>query len=164
MIKAVVFDLDGTLISLPIDYEGLFRRFSRILNTDDVRPLAKTVAGLDEKTRKKIFEIWDEEELALKDKITIKDEGVALYKKYATMPKALVTMQGKALVQTVLKPLGLVFKLAITRENSLDRAEQLKMVIQKVKVNPENLLFVGNTDGDLHAAEEVKCQFLRVGK
>lgn len=164
MIKAVVFDLDGTLINLPIDYEGLFRRFSRILKTNDVRPLTKTVAGLDEKTRKKIFEVWDEEELALTGKITTKDEGVALYKKYAAMPKALVTMQGKALVQTVLKPLGLVFKLTITREDSLDRVEQLKMVIRKVKVNPENLLFVGNTDGDLLAAEEVECQFLRVGQ
>lgn len=164
MIKAVVFDLDGTLINLPIDYEGLFRRFSRILKTDDVRPLTKTVAGLDEKTRKKIFEAWDEEELALTDKITTKDEGVALYKKYAAMPKALVTMQGKALVQTALKPLGLVFKLTVTREDSLDRVEQLKMIIRKVKVNPEDLLFVGNTDGDLVAAEQIKCQFLRVGQ
>jgi phosphoglycolate phosphatase-like HAD superfamily hydrolase len=163
LIKAVIFDLDGTLVELPLDYDRLFEKFSRILQVDDVRPVSKTVARLDRRTRGKIFEAWEEAELSVTEKITVKDEGMALYRKYSAKPKALVTMQGKALVQAVLKPLGLSFDLVLTRENSLDRVEQLRMAIEKLKFDSKDVLFIGNTEGDLHATEGVKCQFLRVG-
>ncbi len=162
MIGAVIFDLDGTLIDLPLDYEKLLREFSRILGVPDVRPVTKTVAGLDGKTRKKIFKVWDEAELALTGKIKLRDEGMALYRKYCAKSKALVTMQGKALVQAILDPLDLCFEVVLTREDSLDRVEQLQKAIQKLKVNSGDVLFIGNTDGDFQAAEDIKCQFLRV--
>ena len=53
MTEAVIFDLDGTLINLPIDYEKLFREFSEIAKIDDVHPITKIVSKLDEKTKKK---------------------------------------------------------------------------------------------------------------
>lgn len=162
MIEAVVFDLDGTLINLLIDYERLFRRFRGILNKDDIRPLTKTVAGLDEKTRKKIFEVWDQAELTSAEKITMNDEGMLLYKKYSAKPKALVTMQGKAFVQTTLESLGLSFRLVVTREDSLDRVEQLRNVARKLGTRVQDILFVGNTEGDLVAAAKIGCKFLRV--
>lgn len=162
MIKAVVFDLDGTLIFLPLDYENLFQKFGRIIKTDDIRPVAKTIARLDEETRKRIFRVWDEEELALTGKITTNEEGMCLYGKYHAEPRALVTLQGRALVQTVLKMFDLSFKLVITREDSLDRVEQLRMAIQRLKTKSEHVLFIGNTEGDLSAAEELNVHFLRV--
>lgn len=162
MIQAVIFDLDGTLIDLPLDYERLFEKFSRILKVDDVRPVTKVVGGLDEKTRSEIFEAWDEAELAVTEKIATKSEGMALYRKYLAKPKALVTMQGKALVQAILKPLDLSFDLVFTREDSLDRTEQLRMAIEKLNVGSGNILFVGNTDEDLCASQGINCQFLRI--
>ena len=162
MIKAVIFDLDGTLIDLPLNYEKLRGEFGRILKVPDVGSLTKTVAGSDDETREKIFKIWDEAELALTKKIKLKDEGMALYKKYCAKPKALVTMQGKALVQAILDPLGLCFEFALTREDSLDRREQLRKAIRKLKVNSGDVLFIGNTEGDLQATDDIKCQFLRV--
>jgi HAD superfamily hydrolase (TIGR01549 family) len=164
LIKAVIFDLDGTLINLPLDYERLFQKFSRILKNDDIRPMTKKIARLDEDTRNRIFRVWDEEELALTEKITTNDEGMCFYRKYHAEPRALVTMQGKALAQRVLKALDLSFELVITREDSLDRVEQLKMAIQRLKTTSEDVLFIGNTEGDLSAAEELNVHFLRVGQ
>ena len=162
MIEAVIFDLDGTLIHLPIDYERLFREFGNIMKTDNVRPLTKTVSRLDEKTRKQIFKAWDRAELGALPSMTTKDEGIDLYKKYSEKPRVLVTMQGKALVKTVLQRLGLSFDLVITRENCLDRTEQLKTAAEKLKKPLPNILFIGNTDEDRLTAKTVSCQFMRV--
>jgi HAD superfamily hydrolase (TIGR01549 family) len=162
LIEAVIFDLDGTLIHLPIDYERLFREFGNIMKTDNVRPLTKTVSRLDEKTRKQLFKAWDRAEVEALAHMTTNDEGIALYKKYSEKPKVLVTMQGKALVKTVLEHLGLSFDVVITRENCLDRAEQLKTAAEKLRTSLPNILFIGNTDEDRLTAKMVSCQFLRV--
>ena len=48
MIKAVVFDLDGTLLDLPIDYPSLYEKFKQLMGVDEVRPILKTVAQIQE--------------------------------------------------------------------------------------------------------------------
>jgi len=164
LIDAIIFDLDGTLIHLPIDYEKLFQEFSKIMNPTNVRPLTKTISELDKNTKKKVFDIWDKTELKVSTKMTVNTEGIAQYKKFSKKPKALVTMQGKALVQIVVKHLGLSFNFVITRETCLDRVEQLMIAAKKLGALTRNILFIGNTDEDLLAAKTVGCQFLRVGK
>jgi beta-phosphoglucomutase-like phosphatase (HAD superfamily) len=57
LIESVIFDLDGTLINLPINYEKLFEEFSKTMKTANVRPLTKIIPKLDEKTKKKLFEV-----------------------------------------------------------------------------------------------------------
>jgi HAD superfamily hydrolase (TIGR01549 family) len=162
LIKAVIFDLDGTLINLPVDYEKLFHEFSKIMRTVDVRPLTKTIPKLNEETRKKVFEVWDKAELEALEDMTPNAQGTAQYKKFSKEPKILVTMQGKAVTQMVLKRLGLSFNAVVTREYSLDRVKQLKTAAEKLKKETNDILFIGNTDEDLLAAETVGCQFLRV--
>ena len=162
MTEAVIFDLDGTLINLPIDYEKLFREFSEIAKIDDLHPITEIVSKLDEKTKKKVFKIWDKTEASAWREGTIKKEGMTLYKKFSKEPKALVTMQGKTLVQNIIKSLKLSFDVLVTREDSLDRTEQLKMAARKLGVSLRDILFIGNTEGDSVAAKNLKCQFLRV--
>jgi len=162
LIKAVIFDLDGTLIHLPINYEKLFQEFSEIMNTTDIHPLAKKILKLNEKTKKKIFEVWEKAELAASISITVKDEGIAIYKKFLEEPRTLVTLQGKVLVQNVLERLDLSFNFVVTREDSLNRVEQLKIAAEKLKTPFQSILFVGNMDDDFHAAQKVGCRFLRV--
>jgi phosphoglycolate phosphatase-like HAD superfamily hydrolase len=164
LIKAVIFDLDGTLVHLPINYEALFKEFSKIAKIYNIRPLTKTVPNLDEKTRKEIFEVWDNAEFAAQSKITANEEGSILYEKFCKKEKALVTMQGRTLVNNILKRFRLSFDAVFTREDSLDRVVQLKTVAQKLGVQLQNVLFVGNEDKDRLAAKEVGCQFLKVGK
>lgn len=162
MINAVVFDLDGTLINLPIDYDKLFQQFSKVTRNKNVRPLTKTIPKLDANVRKKIFEIWDKTELEAFTHVIVNADGMALYERFRKEPKALVTMQGKLLVQKFLNRFSLSFDCTVTREQSLDRIEQLKIVSEKLKVSIKNMLFIGNTDDDLSAAKKLGCQFLKV--
>ena len=164
MIEAVIFDLDGTLVNLPIDYEKLFQQFRKIMKTNDINPVTETISHLDEKTRKQAFEVWQVAELAALKEMTVNDEGISLYRKFAKKPRALVTMQGKLLVERALKSIGLSFNYEVTREDSLDRVQQIKIATERLKTGFQTVLFIGNTEGDLRAAQEVKCQFLKVGK
>ncbi|MEM2995185.1 MAG: HAD-IA family hydrolase [Candidatus Bathyarchaeia archaeon] len=162
MIEAVIFDLDGTLIHLPINYEELFKKLSEITRLSNVRPLTKVIAQLDEETRKRVFEVWSETELKASANVKVNNTGIAHYRKFSDKQKALVTMQGKPLVQIVIKQLGLIFNHIVTREDSLNRVEQLRIAAEKLRTPMRNILFVGNTDEDMHASEIVGCQFLRV--
>jgi len=162
LIEAVIFDLDGTLIQLPIDYERLFQEFKKIIKINNFHLLVETVSKLDARTRKDVFKVWDEAELAALTKMTINDEGIKIYKMFQQKPKALITLQGKALVKAALERLELSFNIIFTREDSLNRVEQLKNAAQKLETQIQNVLFVGNTENDFLAAKKVNCQFLRV--
>lgn len=162
MIKAVVFDLDGTLIHLPIDYEKLFQQFRRIMRTSDIHPVAKKILELNNKRKNEIFRVWNKAEVAALVNLTQEKEGINIYNWIPVKLKALVTMQGKVLVKKVLKRFNLFFEFIVTREKSLDRSEQLRIVADKLKVPFKNVLFVGNREDDLQAANKVGCHFLRV--
>jgi phosphoglycolate phosphatase-like HAD superfamily hydrolase len=58
--------------------------------------------------------------------------------------------------------LGLSFNFIITREDSLNRVEQLRIAAEKLGIKMQNILFIGNTDEDMLAAKTVGCQFMRV--
>jgi HAD superfamily hydrolase (TIGR01549 family) len=162
LIKALVFDLDGTLIQLPVDYEKLFLEFKKLIEVETFHPLADVLSQLDENTKEQVFRVWDNAELIALKKITSIKEGMNIYEKFSHKPKALVTLQGRTTAETVVEQLGLSFNVLVTREDSLDRVEQLKNARKKLKTQFESVLFVGNTENDFLAAEEVGCQFLRI--
>ena len=163
MFKAVIFDLDGTLFDLPIDYSVLYKRVSEILNVGEIGSLLNTVAQIEDKqVLRKILDTWTRCELDIIDKITVHLEGMQFYNQHVKLPKALVTMQGKETVHSICKKFDLQFNAMLTREDSLNRANQLKMAATKLGFTLSDILFIGNIDNDENAAKEVKCQFIRV--
>ena len=162
MTDAVVFDLDGTLVDIPIDYEDLFEEFKRIMRTDNTRPLADVISRVDAETREIIFKTWEKVELASIDRISLKPAGSKIYQEHANKRRALVTLQGKAIVDAILDRFKLSFEVLVTREDTLFRSDQLLKAIKQLEVNKRNVLFIGNTEGDENAASEVGCRFIKV--
>jgi beta-phosphoglucomutase-like phosphatase (HAD superfamily) len=161
-IAAYVFDLDGTLACLPVNWETLFEEFKRIMNVDVVRPLVDTISKVSGKTRDEVFYVWDRAEAAAIKGTTFCVEGKTLYHEAEGKPKALVTLQGKKTVDAIVNKFGLTFDVVITREDTLFRSDQLLMAAQKLNVLIQDIMFVGNAETDETAAKKVGCQFHRV--
>jgi len=158
-IKAAIFDLDGTLVNLPIDYQALYAEFRKIMGIKNVEPVTKTVAALNQPLKGKVFETWILAEFAILPKMTIVKEGMELYKQYSEIPEALVTMQGSKTVERIRVTLNLSFQVIITREDSLDRSAQIILALEKLKLKPENVIVIGDRETDKTAAEKVGCKY-----
>ena len=161
-IKGTIFDLDGTLVSLPIDYPALYAEFRKILGVQTIEPLTKTVATLNNVLKRKVFEKWTRAELAILPKMRVVKEGIELYGQYSEIPKALVTMQGRKTVERILYILGLSFEAVTTREDSLDRTAQIILALEKLGLKPENVVVIGDRETDKTAAEKIGCKFRMV--
>ena len=162
--EAYIFDLDGTLFCLPIDWEQLFDEFKRIIHADTVRPLVDTVSKLEPKTRREVFETWDKAELAIFETVKPCEQGMQFYHEAQARnkPKALVTLQGKRIVEVLTQRFNLKFDAILTREDTLFREDQLRKALTMLKTPAKETLFIGNTENDASAAQKVGCNFKKV--
>lgn len=161
-IKVAIFDLDGTLVNLPIDYPSLYEEFRKITAFKNIEPITKTVTALNEALRGEVFEAWTRAEYAVLPKMTVIKNGMALYEHYSEIPKALVTMQGRKTAERILNVLNLSFSTVITREDSLDRTAQIRCALRKLKLKPEDAILIGDRETDKDAAREIGCKFRMV--
>jgi phosphoglycolate phosphatase-like HAD superfamily hydrolase len=160
--KAAIFDLEGTLIKLPIDYESLYRSARRELGVSKIQPLTIAAKKLNKPQRGQLFRIWEAAEIRALPNLGINKEGINLYRRFVNKPIALVTMQGKTIVNKIINRLLLKFTIVVTREDSLDREKQIKIAIDAIDIKPDNIIVVGDRDSDEAAATSVGCKFLKV--
>jgi phosphoglycolate phosphatase-like HAD superfamily hydrolase len=99
MIKGIIFDLDGTLVRLPIKYDKIFTKLQDLFNTqDEFKPLIQTIikkANNDSKIIKKAFDIICEEEVIAANNFEAVDGSIDTlnYFKNKNYSLCLVTMQ-----------------------------------------------------------------------
>jgi len=122
--KGVIFDLDGTLVRLQINYDVIFKNLAGIFGSDVVfKPLIATIVNLskNESTRKKAFEIICNEEQKAAEKFEIIKGAAEILDSFSEKYSlGLVTMQCKKAFEKIHSQFDKlsVFSSVITRDQS----------------------------------------------
>lgn len=168
---AFVFDLDGTLVTIPVDWEGV-RRGLRALSggEPDFRGvfagLRALLASRPELTAE-AFSLIDGYEMAAVPSSSALEGSRELLEHLSRRAKlALVTMQGRRACQALLDRLGLdgFFKGVVAREDSLDRSEQVALALRRLGVPPSDTVLVGDMLNDVLSARKAGVKVVLLGK
>jgi len=165
-VEGFVFDLDGTLATIPVDWDGVRQRLKEVTGSAaEFKPVFPTIGEViakNPKLGKSVFAVIDEYEWAAVPSARLYDGAYRLLSKLSEKAKVtLVTMQGHRAATKVLEMFELkqFFTHYFTREDSLDRAEQVEMALASMKAKKPSTMFVGDRLNDLNAAKKVGVPF-----
>ena len=159
-IKSLIFDLDETLVKLPVDWQSAYeevrkrtgRNFTNFLN------LLAEVWNTDE--YRKVSKIIESFELYALDNVQVLDNSKEIILKLSgKYSLSLVTLQGRRIAEEVLRKLGIrkAFKLVITRDDAATRLMQLQIILEKTGFKPEETVVIGDKLNDVESALKLKC-------
>jgi len=162
--RALVTDIDGTLVTLPIDWDKLRSKVREALGINDhLRPLALRLVQVckDPLLRKKAFQIVEEEEVraSLYTPSTPLITSFLRKLKFQGIKLGVVTLHSSKSTLIILSKLKLVdvVDCVVTRDYSVSRLEQLRKTLHVLKVHPHETVFVGDTIYDVEAGKSLGC-------
>jgi HAD superfamily hydrolase (TIGR01549 family) len=161
VLKAVIFDLDGTVIESDYDWKLIKKK----IGSGDT-PILTYIQNLDGELKKETvktlegFEKKATEEAILKK--GIKKFLTQLTKKGKKL--ALVTNNSKDNVNYLLKKWDLSFDIIITRDDGVWKpsARPLNLVMEKLSLRRNEVVFIGNSNPDKEAASSAGIPFIHV--
>ncbi len=168
MIKGIVFDLDGVLVGLNLDMDVLQERLKEVF---EARIEAQKIFGTCEKLALEDYERYRRAMDAL-DKVELEaiDKSMVIFPESRKVLESLkekydlvlVTLQGRIPAYKVLDILGVkdFFKAIFTREDSFSRQEQIKLAVDFLNFQCNEVLVIGDRRNDVYCAEKVGCSAL----
>lgn len=165
MIKTIIFDLDGTLVNLPIDYSIIRKNLQKFLHTnDELKPLIPSIINIcknDEELIKKSFSIICEEEERSFNNLSIIQNSFELLQKLKNKKISIIlmTLQCRSIVEKIFIEYNLeqIFSYSITRNEDIDRFSQIKKIVNEKKIIPAETLVIGDKLQDVISAEKINC-------
>ena len=172
MSKCIIFDLDGTLVKLPIRYELIQKKLKELFNTEsDLSPLIPSIikqANGNQDLIDTAFELLCDEELIASEcleEIEGSQELIddILSKNYTI---SLVTMQCKKVAEIILKKINLSekFSSVITRDDSTDRFTQIKKTYELLHFVSSDVIMIGDRVHDIDSAKKAGCHSILVNR
>jgi HAD superfamily hydrolase (TIGR01549 family) len=171
MIKGIIFDLDGTLVRLPIQYDLIQNNLKKIFNTqDEFKPLIAAVVSSAKGDSSKLSEAFEsicQEETKAADELEIIESAfeVLQFFKSKQLKLGLVTMQCRKAVEKIMPKFEQnVFSSIISRDESYDRKEQIEKTLEKLVLASDEALVVGDRIHDIVSAKKVGCRAILVNR
>ena len=173
MIKGVIFDLDGTLIQLPINYDIIQKNLKEFFNiSENLKPLIPTIIALSKNDQNKIktaFSLICKEEILASKNFEIMNDAIEILKflKSKNLILCLVTMQCRAALNEILYKMNILdlFDFVISRDENYDRFEQIQNSLDNISLNSSEVLVIGDRIHDVESAKKAGCiPILKINK
>jgi FMN phosphatase YigB (HAD superfamily) len=169
--RYAVFDMDGTLISLPVEWDRVRSDLRRLTGTQlDFNPFfldVQTIVAKDPALLAPMMKTIDDYEAKATPGAKLESGSVEALDALSRRAKlSLVTMQGRACSAEIIGRLGIgrFFESKFTREDSMDRVTQLGMALKSLGAEKDRSFFVGDRINDLNAARTVGVRFVMIRK
>ena len=164
-VKGIIFDLDGTLVRLPVDWRRVLNTIEEMLGTK-VKSLIGLYAEIwGTKTYEAVSRKVEEFEMASLDKMEILDDSPKLLKSLSTKYFiGLVTFQSRKVARKILERIGVEEIVIATRDDSPTRADQISLIISSTSLNPRAFLIVGDRLNDVYSALKIGCNAVLVDR
>ena len=169
--RCYVFDLDGTLFTIPVDWHAVRRALSTAIGeeiggTPLFLKLGEVIASRPS-LRETMFSVIESYELrATEAAKPTQGASELLYSLFEVAKLALVTLQGKRVTDDILRrhKLADLFEVEVTREDSIDRAEQILLAMNRLGAKPAEVLFTGDRLNDVVSARRIGVDVALVGR
>jgi phosphoglycolate phosphatase-like HAD superfamily hydrolase len=151
-----------------VDWEGVKESLVSVIGEREFKHIFATLGEVieeDPRLARPAFAVLDEFEASAVPTARLYDGSVTLLSRLAEKAKvSLVTMQGRRACSQILERFGLKQYLLgyFTREDSLDRAEQLQFALKAMRVPAASGMFVGDRLNDLEASKKVGVPFTMI--
>ena len=172
MIKGIIFDLDGTLVRLPIRYNIIFDKLKILFDTkDEFKPLIPTIltkAKNDVNLIQQAFDLICDEETIAANNFEVIENAIEIldHFKNKNISLGLVTMQCKKATKLVLDSMNISnhFSSMITRDDSHERTIQIKKSVEFLSLSPQEIVVIGDRIHDINSAKQVGCSAILSNK
>lgn len=154
-VKAVILDIDGTLVMLPINWSMVVSEINRISRGTIKSFLGFIARYYNTEEFWYIHGLVEEEELRALEGMKILDNASNHIEKLCNAVKiGFVTMQSRRAAVKIIDKLGLTrcTDTLITREDAPTRVAQLSITLNRLGVERRNVVFIGDKVGDAIAA------------
>jgi len=152
-IRAVIFDLDGTVVDAPYDW----REIRNQMGVSGL-PILSYLEGLEEPAKSRQMRLLDkfEKEATKKAKLKPGMKKFHLFLKKQGLQIALVTNNSRPNVEFLRRKFGLRFDAVLTRESGLWKPSgaPFREVMAQLGVQPEQCAVIGDSLYDLKAGQE----------
>ncbi len=160
-IRNLIFDLDETLILLPIDWSLVYRELGRLLGRE-VSSFTNTLSILwGSKLYWEVSRFVEKYELeALNGLIVLDDSPHILRKLWENYELNLTSLQSRRSIESVLNLIGVreLFKVVVSRDERSTRSEQIKLVLFMGGYEASETMMVGDRVNDVLSALENDCR------
>jgi len=150
-LKLVIFDLDGTLLVTPLDFDAIRAE----IGLPDGVPILEAVGGLDDAERARANRVLDrhEAEAADQSRLMRGAEGLLAWLRRRGVKVAVLTRNSRVSVEHAVRRHGLAFDATVAREDNKPKPSPAGVhhLMETCSAGPDETVVVGDFRFDIEA-------------